>query len=77
MRNKVENHLHRTTGWIPAFAGMTKKQPVRNVILRLDRGIRNVFNINAKDTSFFIFVTPVVKVLFTAMPVFPVPDPCE
>jgi len=37
--------------WIPAFAGMTKKQAFKNVIPRLDRGIQDVFNLNTKDTK--------------------------
>jgi hypothetical protein len=33
---------------------MTKKQTLKNVIPRLDRGIQGVFNFNAKESGFFI-----------------------
>jgi hypothetical protein len=42
--------------WIPASAGMTKKQTLKNVIPRLDRGIQGDFNCIAKGTTFIIMV---------------------
>jgi hypothetical protein len=52
MNSKQLNYIwffRKKNDWIPASAGMTKKHALKNVILRLDRGIQGFFNLNTKD----------------------------